>query len=52
MLAAGEDILRARFVRHRDGHISELLEGIRTRRISPHAAARRLLDELHPGDQA
>lgn len=52
MLAAGEDILRARFAHHRDGHLSELLEGIRTRRISPHTAAMRLLDELHPGDQA
>ncbi|HEX7328117.1 MAG TPA: methylmalonyl Co-A mutase-associated GTPase MeaB [Casimicrobiaceae bacterium] len=52
MLAAGEDILRARFARHRDGRIAELLEGIRTRRISPHTAAMRLLDELHPGDEA
>ncbi|HEX8738670.1 MAG TPA: methylmalonyl Co-A mutase-associated GTPase MeaB [Casimicrobiaceae bacterium] len=52
MLAAGEDILRARFAHHREGRIAELLEGIRTRRISPHAAATRLLDELHPGDEA
>lgn len=49
MLAAGEDILRDRFARHRDGRIADLLERIRVREISPHAAALRLLDELSPG---
>lgn len=49
MLAAGEDILRARFARHRDGRVFTLLDAVRTRRLSPHAAALRLLDELQPG---
>ncbi|MGH8800762.1 MAG: methylmalonyl Co-A mutase-associated GTPase MeaB [Casimicrobiaceae bacterium] len=51
MLAAGEDIVRERFVRRRDGQVSELLEKIRTREISPHAAARRLLDEIPIGGE-
>jgi LAO/AO transport system kinase len=49
LLAAGEAILRDEFVRHRDGKLSPLLEKLRTRTLSPHAAARALLRELHIG---
>jgi LAO/AO transport system kinase len=49
LLAAGEAILRDEFVRHRDGKLSPLLEKLRTRTLSPYAAARALLRELHIG---
>jgi LAO/AO transport system kinase len=49
LLAAGESILRDEFARHRDGKLSPLLEKLRTRTLSPHAAARALLRELHIG---
>jgi len=49
LLAAGEAILRDEFVRHRDGKLSPLLDKLRTRTLSPHAAARALLRELHIG---
>jgi len=49
LLAAGESILRDEFARHRDGMLSPLLEKLRTRTLSPRAAARALLRELHIG---
>ncbi|HKU87885.1 MAG TPA: methylmalonyl Co-A mutase-associated GTPase MeaB [Casimicrobiaceae bacterium] len=49
LLAAGESILRDEFARHRDGKLSPLLEKLRTRTLSPYAAARALLHELHIG---
>jgi LAO/AO transport system kinase len=49
LLAAGEDILRDRFVRHRDGKLAGLLEQLRERTLSPHAAAAKLLRELDIG---
>ena len=52
LLAAGESILRDEFARHRDGKLSPLLEKLRTRTLSPHAAARALLRELHIGGRS
>ncbi|MDQ2917672.1 MAG: methylmalonyl Co-A mutase-associated GTPase MeaB [Pseudomonadota bacterium] len=52
LLVAGEAILRDQFVRHRDGKLSSLLEQLRVRTLSPHAAARQLLRELHLGGDA
>jgi len=49
LLAAGEAILREQFARHRDGKLSSLLEQLRERSVSPNAAARQLLHELHIG---
>jgi len=49
LLAAGESILRDEFARHRDGKLSPLLERLRTRTLSPRAAACALLRELHIG---
>jgi LAO/AO transport system kinase len=49
LLAAGEGILREQFARHRDGKLFPLLEQLRVRTLSPHAAARRLLRELNLG---
>jgi LAO/AO transport system kinase len=49
LLKAGEDILRTAFARHRHGKVSALLEKLSARLLSPHGAARRLLDELHIG---
>jgi len=45
LLKAGEEILRERFVQQRDGRVEELLEQIQARKLSPHAAAKRLLGE-------
>ena len=52
LLAAGEAILRESFARHRLGKLSALLEQLRQRTLSPHAAARELLRELHIGGEA
>jgi LAO/AO transport system kinase len=52
LLAAGEALLRDAFVRHRLGKLSPLLERLRVRTLSPHAAARQLLRELNLGDNA
>ena len=52
LLAAGEAILRESFARHRLGKLSALLERLRLRTLSPHAAARELLRELHIGGEA
>ena len=51
LLAAGEAILREQFARHRDGKLSSLLEQLRERSVSPNAAARQLLNELHIGGE-
>ena len=52
LLAAGEGILHDAFARHRTGRLSSLLEQLRTRTLSPHAAAHRLLRELNLGGDA
>jgi LAO/AO transport system kinase len=52
LLAAGEAILREQFARHRDGRLAGLLEQLRMRTLSPHAAARLLLRELNIGGDA
>ena len=49
LLRASEEILRRRFERRRDGHVETLIEAMRRRAISPHAAAVRLLKELSIG---
>jgi LAO/AO transport system kinase len=46
LLAAGEAILRDRFIRHRDGRLAALLEELSRRALSPHSAATRLIAEL------
>jgi LAO/AO transport system kinase len=52
LLAAGEGILRDAFARHRTGRLSSLLDQLRARSLSPHAAAQRLLRELNLGGDA
>jgi LAO/AO transport system kinase len=52
LLAAGEGILHDAFARHRTGRLSSLLEQLRARTLSPHAAAQRLLHELNLGGDA
>lgn len=52
LLAAGEGLLRDAFVRHRHGKLAPLLEQLRVRSLSPHAAARQLLRELNIGGDA
>ncbi len=49
LLKAGEDAVRAAFLRHRDGKVSALLHLLGTRTLSPHGAARRLLAALRIG---
>jgi len=51
LLKAGEEILRDEFARHRDGKVSALLEQVKSRAVSPHTAAVRLLRELHIGEE-
>jgi LAO/AO transport system kinase len=46
LLKAGEEILRERFLRHREGRLAALLDGIARRDLSPHTAATRLIAEL------
>jgi LAO/AO transport system kinase len=46
LLRAGEEILRDRFLQHREGRLAALLEGIARREWSPHTAATRLIAEL------
>jgi len=50
LLRAGEEILRDRFVRHRDGKIAALVTELNARALSPHRAAERLLADLHIAD--
>ena len=52
MLAAGEQILREQFARHRDGKISALLQDVKARTLSPHSAAETLLRDLHIGGES
>jgi len=46
LLAAGEEILRDRFVRHRHGRLAALLDALSRRTLSPHSAALQLMAEL------
>ena len=50
LLKAGEEILRDRFERHREGRIAPLLAELRSRAVSPHTAAERLLKEMSATD--
>jgi LAO/AO transport system kinase len=50
LLAAGEGNLRDTLARQRNGRRAPLLEQLRERTLSPHTAARKLLRELHIGD--
>jgi LAO/AO transport system kinase len=52
MLAAGEQILREQFARHRDGKVSALLRDVKARTLSPHSAAEALLRDLHIGGES
>jgi LAO/AO transport system kinase len=52
VLRAGEDLLRQRLVRTREGEIAELLDEVVARRRSPRAVALQLLDRLRIGGQA
>ncbi len=52
MLAAGEQILREQFARHRDGKIAALLHDVKARTLSPHSAAEALLRDLHIGGES
>ena len=52
LLAASEGLLRDAFARHRVGRLSPLLEQLRVRSLSPHAAAQQLLRELNIGGDA
>ena len=47
MLKAAEEILRTVFERHRTGKIGVLTDRITARDITPHAAAKELLHEIH-----
>lgn len=48
LLKAGEEILRRRFARERDGKLAGLLERLDTRSLSPYTAAIELLASLSP----
>ncbi len=52
LLKAAEQILRDRFARHRDGKVTQLLERLQARAMSPHAAAVELLESIRIGDEA
>jgi len=52
LLKAGEEILRDRFERNRDGHLQTLIEAMGRRALSPRSAAVRLLAELSIGGTA
>jgi len=52
LLLASEEALRQSFARERDGHVAGLLRELNERRISPHTAAKRLLEQLHRKDHA
>jgi LAO/AO transport system kinase len=52
LLKAGEEILREQFVRHRAGHVSQLLAQLDERTLSPHAGAQRLLAAIRIGGEA
>ena len=46
LLIAGEEMLRNVFAHGRDRHLRPLLEELNTRRLSPHAAAKRLFEAI------
>lgn len=50
LLKASEEILRGRFIGHRDDRLSALLDALAQRKMSPHSAAVRLLAETNAGD--
>jgi hypothetical protein len=52
MLKASEEILRERFLRNRDQTMNVLLAAVKERKLSPHAAAVRWLQQLQIGDDA
>ena len=52
LLKASEEILHDRFARERGGRVQALLGALTARTLSPHAAAIRLLDQLHSGGNA
>ena len=52
LLKAGEEILRAAFVRHRDAKVSALLDKLAARTLSPHSAASRLLAHMNIGGES
>jgi LAO/AO transport system kinase len=52
LLKAGEEILRERFERDRDGRLATLIDAMGRRALSPHSAAVRLLRELSIGGTA
>lgn len=52
LLKAGEELLRDRFVRHRDGKVSLLLARLDGRALSPHAAAVELLESIRVGGES
>jgi LAO/AO transport system kinase len=52
MLKAGEEMLRDHFTRQRSGAMAALLDALLERTLSPHAAARQLLRNLHIGGEA
>ncbi len=49
LLLAGEEILRKSFTRRRDRYVATLVADMNARRLGPHAAAKRLLDEMQNG---
>jgi putative protein kinase ArgK-like GTPase of G3E family len=50
LLLAGEEILRRVFAHQRDRHVSALLEELNARRLTPHAAAKRLFEGIRRED--
>jgi LAO/AO transport system kinase len=52
LLMAGEEIVRDLFVRQRDRYVASLLDELNARRLGPHAAAKRLLEEIRTGGSA
>jgi putative protein kinase ArgK-like GTPase of G3E family len=52
LLLASEEALRKSFARQRDGHVAGLLRELNERTISPHTAAKRLLETLRQEDHA
>ena len=50
LFLAGEEILRAALSRQRDGRVGELIALLAARVLGPHAAARRLLDDIRDAD--
>jgi LAO/AO transport system kinase len=51
LLLASEDAVRKSFFRQRDGHVAGILRELNERRISPHTAAKQLLEKLHQEDR-